>query len=77
MRNGVQEYEYMRLLSETDRNSYRVDSLVNSIIKIPFGPKSIGNLDVWDFDAEKWDEKRISLGEMINKAAGSDIRSGN
>ena len=68
MRNGVQEYEYMRLLSEIDKNSGRVDSVVNSIIKQPFGPKSIGKLDVWSFDAGKWDENRIRLGELIDRA---------
>jgi hypothetical protein len=68
MRDGVQEYEYMRLLSETDKSSSRADSVVNSIIKLPFGPKSIGNLDVWSFDADKWDEARIAMGNMINNA---------
>ncbi len=68
MRDGVQEYEYMRLLSELDKNSVRVDSVVNSIIKLPFGPKSIGNLDVWSFDASKWDESRVAMGKMINEA---------
>ena len=33
MRNGVQEYEYMRLLSALDKKKERVDSVVNSIIK--------------------------------------------
>jgi hypothetical protein len=69
MRNGVQEYEYMRLLSEIDKNSVRVDSVVNSIIKRPFGPNAIGNLDVWSFDAAKWDENRIRLGELIDRAS--------
>ncbi len=68
MRDGVQEYEYMRLLSDIDKNNVRVDSVVNSIIKLPFGPKSIGNLDVWSFDASKWDETRIAMGNMINNA---------
>ena len=68
MRDGVQEYEYMRLLSEIDKNSSRADSVVNSIIKLPFGPKSIGNLDVWSFDAQKWDEARIAMGKMIHEA---------
>lgn len=68
MRNGVQEYEYMRLLSEIDKNRERVDSVVNSIIKIPFGPKSIGNIDIWNYNAEKWDENRIRLGELIDQA---------
>lgn len=68
MRDGVQEYEYMRLLAETDKSRSRADSVVNSIIKLPFGPKSIGNLDVWSFDARQWDEARIAMGNMINKA---------
>jgi hypothetical protein len=68
MRDGVQEYEYMKLLSKIDENNVRADSVVNSIIKQPFGPKSIGNLDVWSFDAAKWDEARIAMGKMINEA---------
>jgi hypothetical protein len=68
MRNGVQEYEYMRLLSDLDGNSDRVDEIVNSIIEEPFGERSIGNLDVWSFDAEKWDQKRILMGELIHNA---------
>jgi hypothetical protein len=67
MRDGVQEYEYMRLLANIDKDSTRVDSLVNSIIKLPFGPKSIGNLDVWNYNAETWDKTRIIMGEIINK----------
>ena len=68
MRNGVQEYEYMRLLSEIDKNKTRANNIVNGIIKQPFGEKSIGNLDVWSFDAEKWDESRIRLGELISQS---------
>lgn len=68
MRNGVQEYEYMRLLSELDKNSERADSIVNGVINQPFGRKSIGNLDVWSYDAGLWDQSRIKLGELINQA---------
>ncbi len=67
MRNGVQEYEYMRLLSEIDKNNDRVDSIVNSIINQPFGDKSIGKLDVWSYNPEQWDRARIELGELINQ----------
>ncbi len=67
MRNGVQEYEYMRLLTELDGNSDRVDKIVNEIINEPFGSNSIGNLNVWSFDAEMWDRNRIKLGEIINQ----------
>ncbi|MEP6596509.1 MAG: glycoside hydrolase domain-containing protein [Ginsengibacter sp.] len=68
MRNGVQEYEYMRLLSELDNNNERVDHIVNGIIKEPFGDRSIGKLDVWSYDPEEWDASRITLGELINEA---------
>ena len=67
MRDGVQEYEYMKLLAEKDKGTERVDSLVNTIIKKPFGPNSIGNLDVWSFNAEAWDKCRILMGKMIDE----------
>ncbi len=71
MRDGVQEYEYMRLLSELDNSKTRVNEVVNSIIKEPFGNKSIGNFDVWTYDAEQWDQARIRLGEMIDKVGAN------
>lgn len=67
MRNGVQEYEYMRLLAKLDQSPDRVDHIVNDIIKQPFGDKSIGNLDVWSYDAEQWDQNRIKLGKLIDQ----------
>ncbi len=67
MRNGVQEYEYMRLLSQKDGNRDRVDEIVNGIIKNPFGANSIGNLDVWSFDPEQWDRARIKMGKLISE----------
>ncbi len=67
MRNGVQEYEYMRLLSDIDKNNDRVNNIVNRIIKQPFGDKSIGNLDVWSYDPEEWDKGRNEMGESINQ----------
>lgn len=68
LRNGVQEYEYMRMLRKVDGNEDRVNAIVNGVIKEPFGDKAIGNLDVWSFDAEVWDESRIKMGEMIHQA---------
>jgi hypothetical protein len=67
MRNGVQEYELMRLLKKLDKNDERVKTIVDEIIYEPFGEKSIGNLDVWSFDAEKWDKARIRIGDLINE----------
>ncbi|CAL1518514.1 hypothetical protein MMC2321_02257 [Chitinophaga sp. MM2321] len=69
MRNGVQEYEYMRLLAGLDKNDNRVNAVVNSIIDLPFGNNAIGNLDVWSYDPEKWDNARIRLGELISQSA--------
>jgi hypothetical protein len=66
MRDGVQEYEYMRLLKSLDKSDDNVMKLVNEIIYEPFGEKSIGRLDVWTFDAEKWDTTRVKIGELIN-----------
>jgi hypothetical protein len=67
MRDGVEEYEYMRLLSALDGNKNRVDEIVNSVIKDPFGQNSIGNLDVWSYDAEKWDLATQKMGELIHE----------
>lgn len=68
MRNGVQEYEYMRLLTEIDKSRTRTDEIVNNIIKQPFGERSIGNLDVWSYDAEQWDKSRIRMGYLISQS---------
>ena len=65
-RNGVQEYEYLRLLSKLDGSEARADSVVNTIIGRPFGSKSVGNLDVWSYDPAEWDRARINIGEMIH-----------
>lgn len=68
MRDGVQEYEYLRFLSKLDGNRDRADEIVNNLIKRPFGEKSIGNLDVWSYDPGQWDRKRIEMGELIQQA---------
>lgn len=69
LRNGVQEYELMRLLRKVDGNEDRVNTIVNEVIKEPFGDKSIGNLDVWSFDAEVWDKNREKIGDLIHAAS--------
>ena len=66
MRNGIQEYEYLKLLAALDKSDKNVNDIVNSIIKQPFGEPSIGNLDVWSYDAEKWDSTRILIGKKIS-----------
>ncbi len=67
MRNGVQEYEYMRLLSKLTGSKEEANKIVNEVINEPFGTAAIGVIDVWEFDAQKWDQSRIQLGEQINK----------
>jgi hypothetical protein len=68
MRDGVQEYEYMKMLSGIDKNDKRVSSIVNNVINRPFGDNAVGNLDVWSYDPQKWDDSRNQLGELINQA---------
>jgi len=68
MRDGVEEYELLRLLAETDGSHARADSVANAIVKEPFGKKSIGNLDVWSFDPAAWDRAHDSLGDMLDAA---------
>jgi hypothetical protein len=68
MRDGVQEYEYMKLLSSIDKNETRVSSIVNSMIERPFGNDAVGNLNVWNYDPQKWDESRKELGKLINES---------
>jgi hypothetical protein len=66
MRDGVQEYEYMKMLAAIDKNDQRVGSIINNIIGKPFGNNAVGNLNVWSYDPKKWDEARKQLGQMIN-----------
>jgi hypothetical protein len=66
MRDGIQEYEYLRLLTSLQQNSKSADSIVNTLINNPFGEQSIGHLDVWSYDVRKWDSTRIAIGERIN-----------
>jgi hypothetical protein len=67
IRNGIQEYEYLRLLSELDGNRDRADQMVSEIINEPFGDNAIGVIDVWTYDAAKWDQTRMKLGELIHE----------
>jgi hypothetical protein len=65
-RDGIQEYEYLRLLSAMDKTEKNADAIVNTLVKKPFGAQSVGNLDVWSYDPEKWDSTRIKLGAQIS-----------
>ncbi len=66
IRNGIQEYEYLTLLKRLTPDSNVVDEAVNEIINEPFGRNAIGIIDVWSFNAEEWDKKRVQLGNKIH-----------
>ena len=67
MRDGVEEYEYMRLLTELDGSRDRAEEVVNRIVFRPFGKQSVGRLDVWNHNASQWDQARIELGNLIEQ----------
>jgi len=69
MRDGVEEYEYLRLLSRLDGGRERAEAVVNRIIHQPFGKASVGNIDVWNHNPAQWDAARSELGDMIEKAS--------
>jgi len=46
----------------------RADSIVSTIIGEPFGDRAIGRVDVWEYDARKWDAARRSIGTLIHNA---------
>lgn len=66
IRNGIQEYEYLTLLKKLTPNKNTAYEIVDEIINKPFGPNAIGVIDIWSFNAEEWDKKRIQIGELIN-----------
>lgn len=69
MRDGVEEYEMLRLLAQLDGNTARADSVADILINRPFGAQSVGNLDVWNHNPGQWDTERVRLGAMIEQAA--------
>lgn len=68
MRDGVQEYEYMRLLQTIDKSDSRVNAIIDKIIAKPFGNDAVGNISIWSYDPEKWDQARKELGQLLNEA---------
>ncbi len=68
MREGVEEWEFMRLLSEARGSKDQVDEIVNSLIDGPWGDKSIGTIDVWSYDAKAYDRARVEMGRLIDQA---------
>jgi len=74
MRNGVQEYEYLRLLASIDKNTDRVKGFVDGLVNRPFGDQAVGNLNVWSYEPQKWDESRDRLGELINEAQKKKLK---
>ncbi len=71
LRDGVEEYEYMRLLAQLDGNRERVDKVIGEIVFNPYGKASIGNLNAWNHDPHAWDEARNKLGQLIELKTGT------
>ena len=69
MRDGVEDYEMLKILAELDGNNTRADSLANILIERPFGEQSVGRFDVWNHNPNRWDQVRVGLGNMIEQAA--------
>ncbi|MFH1071608.1 MAG: hypothetical protein V1794_18460 [Candidatus Glassbacteria bacterium] len=67
MRDGVEEYEMLKLLAVRDGNPARADAAASRIIERPFGKQSVGRFDVWSHDPAEWDRVRIEIGRMIEK----------
>lgn len=68
MRNGVQEYEYMKMLAALDKSDNLINKIINRIINKPFGDSAIGNLNVWSYNPGQWDNSRLQLGELIDQS---------
>ncbi len=68
MRDGVEEYEYMQMLSELDGHRGRVEEIVNRVVYRPYGSAAIGDLEAWNHHPRAWDEARWQLGQLIDAA---------
>jgi len=68
-RDGVEEFEYLRLLTQLNGDSRRADQIVRRLVFSPYGKASIGNLNAWNHNPAEWDASRIELGELIEKMA--------
>jgi len=65
-RRGLQDHEYMWLLSQKTGNKDAADKVVNRIVhKNPFGKASIGDIEIWKNNPDEWEKARIEVGEMI------------
>ncbi len=71
LRDGVEEYEYFRLLTELDGGPERVDRVVERIVERPFGEQSVGRFEVWNHNPEDWDQARLEIGRMIAEKAAA------
>jgi hypothetical protein len=69
LRDGAQEYEMIRLLSQLDGNRTRSDRIVDAIVARPLGKASFGRFDVWDHDPARWDSARNELGNCVEESS--------
>ncbi len=73
MRDGVEEWEMLRMLSEAGAPE-QADSAVARIIRRPFGEQSIGELDIWDYHPQHWDKAAGELAETLERATVAAAR---
>jgi hypothetical protein len=67
-RRGFQDYEYFWLLREAGRGR-EADALVDEVIHTtPFGEASIGNMEIWKNDPDRWEDARLRAGELLHGA---------
>ena len=67
LRRGLQDYEYLRLLSDQG-DRVLADALADSVIhQNPFGGPAIGNTNLWNHDPSFWDRQRINAGKRIHQ----------
>jgi hypothetical protein len=66
MRDGEEEYEMLRMLTELSGSRAGADSLTNLVVPgRPLGQKSVGRLNEWNHNPGEWDLARLKLGECI------------
>ncbi|MFH1762503.1 MAG: hypothetical protein ABIA63_15495, partial [bacterium] len=67
LRSGIQEYEYLKILSAYSSKEKIDKSIVNKLVLKPMGKQSLGNINVFDMNPLNWDNMRIEIGKKIHK----------
>jgi hypothetical protein len=67
MRDGVEEYEMLKMLADKSGNTEKADSIANTIIGFPLGKRGVGNINPWSHNPGDWDRARIELGSLLEE----------